>query len=254
MQVTKTKEEMINKKNTNASDFSGVDFAYAEISDAIIKQAEVLLKQIEQNIGPSLGGPEIATVPKMFNQLMQEKEPKDHGAIWEEMQTHCPGSLADLLKAKYIYEQHMHQNQEDYKKTCIEGGAALETAKVNWQFALSTFYETKENMEATLKEAIYASRKADKDFSAPSDLEAKIDQQVDYCSKALEVAKALNGYANSIDQANTLLSTAFAELLITFNKNWNLLADGELKLIAGNRKESKDFWVSMQNIYKKSRT
>lgn len=254
MSSEKNTDELVlvnEKMKENASDFKRVLFPYSEVGDEIIRQSEVILKLMEKAFGSYHLRPVIAAVPTMFDQLMQEKRPKDYIPILEDFKTHSPGSLNDLLKAKYTYEKNTHKNQNDYTNTCIQGGAALETAKANWQFAVNTFYEDKQNSETALKEAIYASRKSHKDIFSQGDLESKIDYHVDYFSEALEISAAITSYAKTMDTANTTLTTAFASLITTFNKYWNVIAAGELSLITANRKGSKDLWVSIQSNYKK---
>lgn len=250
-----TDELIIKKEKQNKSrdaDFSNVKFAYDEISRSIIKQADTVLKLLDQTFGTNQVRPELNVVPEMFDQLMQDKKPEDYIPVLEDFQNHAAHSMDDLLKAKYTYEKSTHKNQNDYTKSCIKGGAGLETAKADWQYAVSSHAEEKQNAELKLVEAVYAARKAHKDVLNPNaDLESRIDAHVDYYSEAAQVATALDNYGKDMDKANTALVSEFSKLLTAFHKNWNAVAAGELKLISDNRRDSKTLWTSIQSYYKK---
>lgn len=247
------KKEKHSRSNIDASNFKNVTFAYSQVGEEIIHQAENIFAMMDRIFGTSKLRPEVDSVPIMFDQLMQEKKPKDYIPVLEDFRSHAPGSLTDLLKAKYNYEKNTHKNQNDYNKTCITGGSGIEVAKANWDFAVNSFLEDKQDAEFTLKEAVYTARRTYKDvyFSDDEGLESKIDYHVDYFSEAVEVADAVDQYTNRMDNSNTLLVAAYTSLITEFNKNWNLIAAGELKLIAENRKDSKDLWKSIQSNYKK---
>ena len=118
--------------------------------------------------------------------------------------------------------------------------------------ALSNYEEEKQNAEITLIEDVYAARRNHKDVYKPkADLESKIAYNVDYLSEATAVAAALETYGNTMDKVNSALATAFSSLLLEFNKNWNVVAKGELTLISSNRKDSKALWSSIQSYYSK---
>lgn len=235
------------------ADFSGVVFAYAEIGTAVIKHANTVIKLLDNTFGDTQPRPQLKVVPQMFDQLMPGKKPKDYIPVLQEFNNHSPHTMdEDLLKAKFAYEKSTHKNQNEYIKNSIKGGSGLETAKADWQLAVNSYEEEKQNAELTLKEAVYTARKAHKDvINANDDLESRIDSYVDYFSEASEVAIALGAYGKTMDKANADLTTGFATLLTAFTKNWNVVASGELKLIADNRKDSNTLWTSIQAYYKK---
>ena len=240
------------QKQSRDADFGKVKFAYDEVGKSIVKQAAEVLKLLEKTFGTNEARPQLDVVPEMFDQLMQDKKPEDYIPVLEDFKSHAAHSMDDLLKAKFTYEKSTHKNQNEYTKSCIKGGSGLETAKADWQLAVSSYDEEKQNAELTLKEAVYAARKSHKDvLHRDDDLESKVDAHVDYYSEATEVATALGNYGKEMDKANTALATAFAALLTEFHKNWNTVAAGELKLIADNRRDSKTLWTSIQSYYKK---
>ena len=254
--VEKNTDEIDLKKIEQSSpkdaDFKNVKFAYAQVGDYLLQLGDTINQQMTKAFDRAKPRPQIKAVSVMFNQLLQKKKPEDYIPILEDFKTHSPGSLNDLFKAKFAYEKNTHKNQNDYLKTSIKGGSGLETAKADWQYAVSSYQEEKQNAELTLKEAVYASRKAHKDvLNAKDDLESKLDYYVDYFSEASEIAAALDSYGKSMDKSNTSLATAFSALLTAFNKNWNVIAAGELKLISDNRKDSKTLWTSIQAYYNK---
>lgn len=254
--VEKNTDELDMKKveqsSPNAADFTKVKFAYTQVGDYLLQLGETINEQMDKTFGKSQPRPRLESVATMFQQLIQKNKPDDYIPILEDFKNHSPGSLDDLLKAKFAYEKNTHKNQNNYVKTSIIGGSGLETAKADWQFAVSSYLEEKQNAELTLQEAVYASRKAHKDiFNSKDDLESKLEYYVDYFSEASEIATALDNYGKSMDKSNTALATAFSSLLTSFNKNWNIIAAGELKLISDNRKDSKTLWTSIQSYYNK---
>lgn len=242
----------VQQSSNKDADFQKVKFAYSQVGDYLLELGETINSQIVKTFGAAQPRPKLKAISAMYNQLTQKSKPEDYIPILEDFKNHSPGSLDELFKAKFVYEKNTHKNQNSYMKASIKGGSDMENAKANWQLAVSTYLEERQNAELVMKEAVYASRKSHKDVAIEEgDLETKLEYNVDYFSEASEIATALGNYGKSMNTSNTSLATAFAALLTAFNSAWNDVATGELELILNNRNDSKTLWTSIEAYYKK---
>ena len=189
----------------------------------------------------------------MFKEAMRSPEAKNYIPMMEKIQQHSPGSIDDLLKAKYSFEQSSHKAQAEFSLNSLKAGTGIETALINWDFAVQSFSEAKENAEATFKEAVYAARAdvkndLEKKYSSLANEILAHENHFNYASK---VAGAVDSYGKIIAKANSDLASAFSILITELVKNWNLSTQGETTLIMSNRKDSLSLWSAIKNSFNK---
>ncbi|MEM7037972.1 MAG: hypothetical protein AAF570_13395, partial [Bacteroidota bacterium] len=232
--------------------FDGVHFIHTRIGEELKKQADTVFRLLDSTFGNNPYKPRLESTERMYNELMREKRPDDYIPVLQTMQNHTPGSLDDLLKAKFTYEQNSHKNRNTCLVASAKTGHDMESARIGWDFALRQYEEESQNAVAILKEAVYTARKESREvYHEDAGLESKIEYHLDYFTEASSVAAAMTTYISNMDKANTALATAFANLTTAYIKGWNQTASADITLIQDNRKDSKTLWTSIQDYYKK---
>lgn len=235
--------------------FDGIEFIQKELGGLIIEQGNEIIKRIHSTLGENPMKPRVAGILDMFNEAMRKKKSHNYLPVIEEVRHHSAGSIDELLKMKYTFEQGAHKNLNTFTVNSLKAGSALETAIVNWELAVSIYNEANQNAEAVFKEDVYAARKANKNDSTgkekTQDLESSLAYHVDFFTESSSVATAINNYGTLMNSANAALVTAYSTLLTELQKNWSLITQGETKLLVDNRKDSLTLWTALKSFYSK---
>lgn len=241
--------------DTTDWNFDGINYVQTVLGDLIIEQGNEMIERIHKTLGTNPMKPRVAGILSMFEAAMRNKKSHNYLPVIEEVRHHTAGSIDELLKMKYTFEQGAHKNLNTFTVNSLKAGSALETAIVNWKFAVNTYNESRQNAEAVFKEDVYAARRANKNDSTgkekAKDLESIITYHVDFFTESSSVATAISNYGTLMNTANTALVTAYAALLSELQKNWGLITQGEAKLLSDNRKDSFTLWTALQSFYSK---
>ncbi|EDP70844.1 hypothetical protein FBALC1_08793 [Flavobacteriales bacterium ALC-1] len=232
-------------------DFKNLHFVHSAIAEHIIEQAGAMMHHLLKELGKDLSKPRVPGVFKMYRQAMNTKEAESYIPLIEKIETHAPGSINDLLKAKFTFEQTSHKEQSNFLLNCIKGGAGIEAAKVNWDYAVHTYHEVRENAEANFKEAVYSARVTGVDNwdTTNSTITNEIKNHNGHFDYAVKVAKATDDFGSSMTKANAKLISAYSTFVSDLIKFWNITAQGESELILANRKDSQKLWKAIANSY-----
>ena len=246
-EIIKTSEERSNWE------FDNLKFAFDATGNLLIEQAKSFIQELLKELGPDPAKPVMQGVFRMFREAMNTREAENYIPIVEKIKQHTPGSFDDLLKAKFTFEKSTHKTQADYLLGRIKAGAGIEAAKANWEFAVNSYKEVKENAESTFKEAVYAARSDDYDKleNKYSNISNEILAHENHFNYAVKVANATVTYSNLMSKANTDLTTAFAALITSLISNLNSTALIESTVIISNRKDSLSLWTAIKNYYNK---
>jgi hypothetical protein len=241
------------KEKRTKWDFKNLHFVHSAVADHIIRQADAMMKHLLKELGDDLSKPRVPGIYEMFSNAMDTPEAKSYLPIVEKIEEHAPGSITDLLKAKFVFEQSTHKEQSDFLLNCIKGGAGIEAAKVNWDYAVSTYKEIRENAEISFKEAVYGARVNGMDSwsNTNSSITNTIKSHVLYFDYAVKVAKATDDFGKQMATANASLTTAFSKFVSDLVKFWNICAQGESELILANRLDSQKLWNAIESSYNK---
>lgn len=246
--------EVISESETRTNwNFDNLNFAFAATGELLISQAKNFLHGLLKELGTDSSKPVMAGVFKMFREAMNTPEAENYIPIVERIKQHTPGSFDDLLKAKFTFEKSTHKTQADYLLSRIKAGAGIETAKANWEFAVNSYNENKENAESTFKESVYAARSDnyDKWEKKYSNVANEILAHENHFTYAQKIAAATVNYSTLMSKANVDLTTAFAALMTSLMTNLNVTALTEAALIASNRKDSLALWTAIKTSYNK---
>lgn len=244
--------EVISKKEKRSKwNFKNLHFVHSIVAEHIIEQADVMMHHLLKELGKDLSKPRVPGVFKMYRQAMNTPEAKSYIPLIEKIETHSPGSINDLLKAKFTFEQASHKEQSDFLLNCIKGGAGIESAKVNWDYAVHTYNEVRESAEANFKETVYAARVTGVDNwdTTNSTITNEIKNHNGHFDYAVKVAQATDDFGSSMAKANTALISAYSQFVSDLVKFWNVTAQGESQLILANRKDSQKLWKAIATSY-----
>jgi hypothetical protein len=232
-------------------DFKNVHFVHSAVADRIIDQAEKMMQHLLKELGTDLSKPRVPGVFNMYREAMNTPEAKRYIPLIEKIETHAPGSINDLLKAKFTFEQTSHKEQSNFLLNCIKGGAGIESAKVNWDYAVHTYHEVRESAEANFKEAVYSARVtgAHNWDATNSNITNEIKNHNGHFDYAVKVAKATDDFGSNMAKANATLTTAYTKFISDLVKFWNITAQGESQLILANRKGSQKLWKAIATSY-----
>lgn len=246
-------------------DFDHIVFVHSVMAEYMIKVADGMVKYMLDQLGPKEHVPTIPGLLKMFKQTFEIKDKNQRTKkprvklvdsyipTIKEIELQAPGTMEDLLKAKFTFERNSHKNKAESMLSSINVGAAIATGRVNWDYAVQTYKETRENAEATFKEAVYAAyiNEVNQIETRSSHLANEIlMHQADF-AYAVGISKAIDTYGKDIATANSGLSTAFASLSSDLVKQWNSMTQGETKLIVANRTDSLNLWTAIRAAYNK---
>jgi hypothetical protein len=235
--------------------FEGIDYVHTVLGGIIIEQGNEVIKRIHETLGKNAMKPRVAGILSMFNAAMRNKELRDYLPVIEEVRHHSVGSIDELLNMKLAFEQGAHKNLNGFTVNSLKGGSALETAIVNWKYAVNIYQESRQNAEAVFKEGVYAARKANRNDSSGNekdqDIDTIISYHVDFFTESSSVAAAIDNYGNLMNTANAALVIAYNTLLTELQKNWTLIIQGETKLLKDNRKDSLTLWTALKAFYNK---
>jgi hypothetical protein len=235
--------------------FDGIDYVQTVLGGIIIEQGNEVIKKIHDTLGKNPMKPRVAGILSMFNKAMRNKESQNYLPVIEEVRHHSAGSIDELLKMKYAFEQGAHKNMNTFTVNSLKAGSALETAIANWKYAVNIYNEAQQNAEAIFKEDVYAARKTNKNDSTGKekgqDLESIITFHVDFFTESSSVATAVDSYGSRLNTANAALIAAYATLLTEIQKNWGQITQGETKLLVDNRKDSLTLWTALKSFYSK---
>ncbi|SDN12103.1 hypothetical protein [Kriegella aquimaris] len=241
------------KEKRTKWDFKNLNFVHSTVAEHIMEQADAMMHHLLKELGEDLSKPRVPGVFKMYRQVMNTPEANSYIPLIEKIEQHAPGSISDLLKAKFTFEQSSHKEQSDFLLNCIKGGAGIEAAKVNWDYAVHTYKEVRENAEANLKETVYSARVSGVNSweNTQSSLTNEIKAHNGHFDYAVKVAQATDDFGRDMTKANATLITAFSKFVSDLVKFWNITAQGESQLILANRKDSQKLWKAIQTSYDK---
>lgn len=162
----KRSEETFSEDQMPDLDFSEIMFVHPMAAENMIEAADTMIERMMAHVGPDKQKPSVPGLKEMYDKTFEIKD-KNAGSVRtrkddnfiptvKEIEVHAPATLDDLLKAKFTFEKNSHKNKADSMLASINVGAAIATIKVNWDFAVQTYKETRENAEANFREAVYS--------------------------------------------------------------------------------------------------
>lgn len=242
-------------------DFKKIKFVHSIMAEHMIEMADNMVSHMLKQLGPNEHTPTIPGLLRMFDETynihdknrkqQRNKKLESYIPTVKELEQQAPATMEDLLKAKFTFERNSHKNKANSMLSSIGVGAAIASARVNWDFAVQTYKETRENAEATYKEAIYTAYIDEQLENRTSSLANDILMHQSNYAYAVGVAKAIEDYGKNIATANGGLYTAFASLSNDLVKQWNSMTQGETALIVANRTDSLNLWTAIRAAYNK---
>lgn len=232
--------------------FKNIQFVHSKFGDKMIHKAGEFIREMKATLGLDPMKPTVAGIDEMYTEAMRRRKPSDYLPVVGELRTQAGSSMDDMLKLKTIYEQSSHKNNNAYLLNTIQGGMKLAVAEANWDFAVNTYKETKQNGEAFFKEAVYAARIAYRhDLGDEESLEPSLHFHVEYYTESVRVASAIDKFGDAMGKANIDLIKAYNVLLEASMNTWNQIAKGEVSLLLANRKDSLTMWTGFKVLYAK---
>ncbi len=259
-------------------DFSKLKFIHSSLADHIITLADKMIHKMETEVAheepkssaKSSTRPfksEFQGVKDMFDYtfmiidknnpdgkpLNHEEDLKNFIPILTKRIEQGEGTRVDgLLKAENIFEQGSHKNRNKFYLSGISVGSGIEVVKVNWEFAVQTYKETKEIAEDTFKKAIYDAYVEEYnkiDGNRSNSITAIILRHENSFSYATKITQAIDTYGKTLQKINDDLTVAFNKLSTDLVKSWNLMAQAQTTLMLENRTDSLSLWKSIKSAY-----
>lgn len=249
-------------------DFSKIKFIHSTLADFMITTADQMIDNMMTKLGTRQRSPEIKGIISMFDASFRitDRNNRNNGKPLnqtDDLKNFIPiltkrieqgekTRIEGLLKAENTFEQGSHKNKTKFLLASIDVGAKIEVAKVNWDFAVQTYKESKEIAEDTYRKAIYDAYLEEYnkiEVSRGSNITSLILRHENSFSYANKITKAIDTYGKSIQKLNDELASAFSKLSTELNKNWNTMALAQTALMMENKTDSLNLWKSIKTAY-----
>lgn len=248
-------------------DFSKIKFIHSSLADHIITLADQMLKNMSNQLGVQHSKSEFKGVKDMFDKtfkivdrnntggrpLNEDDDLKNFIPILTKRLEQGEGTRIDgLIKAENIFEQGSHKNRNKFLLSSIDAGAKIEIVKVNWEFAVQTYKESKEIAEDTFKKAIYDAYVEEYnriDGNRSKSITALIMRHENSFSYATKITQAIDAYGKSLQKINDDLAAGFSKLSIDLVKNWGTMAQAQTTFMLDNKTDSLNLWKSIKTAY-----
>lgn len=248
-------------------DFSKIKFIHSSLADHMITLADQMLKNMSDQLGVQRSKSEFKGVKDMFDKtfkildrnnpggrpLNENDDLKNFIPILTKRLEQGEGTRIDgLIKAENTFEQGSHKNRNKFFLSSIDVGAKIEIAKVNWEFAVQSYKESKEIAEETFKKSIYEAYVDEYnkiDGNRSKSITALILRHENSFSYATKITQAIDAYGKSLQKINDDLAAAFSKLSTDLVKNWGTMAQAQTTLMLDNKTDSLNLWKSIKTAY-----
>ncbi len=248
-------------------DFSKIKFIHSSLADHMIVLADEMLKNMSSQLGAQSSRSEFKGVKDMFNKTFRIVDRNNRNGkplnenddlknfipmLTKRLEQGETTRVDGLIKAENIFEQGSHKNRNKFFLSSIDVGAKIEIAKVNWEFAVQTYKESKEIAEDNFKKSIYDAYVEEYnsiDGNRSNSITAIIMKHESSFGYAAKITEAIDAYGKSLQKINDDLATAFSKLSTDLIKNWSTMAQAQATLMLENKTDSLTLWKSIKTAY-----